>query len=146
MWMPFTCCVIPIPQIRHEPPHGGRAYQRAARAMSGAGTPVSAAARSRVASASDSRQASKPSVRAPTNSRFASPASRISRAIALKRTASVPGRGWSQRSAWSQSSMRFGFTTTIRAPRAMARRKRTATTGWLAEASAPTTRRQPASS
>ena len=70
----------------------------------------------------------------------------MTRAIALKRATSVPGFWRIQRSAWSQSSTRLGFTTISRAPRATARRKRMAITGWLAEASAPTTMRQPASS
>ncbi len=34
LWMPLTCWVIPMPQIRQEPAKGGRAYQRAACAMS----------------------------------------------------------------------------------------------------------------
>ena len=146
LWIPFVCWVMPMPQTRHEPAKAGFAYQRAARAMSSAGTPATRAASSRVKRASEARQASNPSVRAWTNSSFARPSSRITRAIALKSATSVPGRGWIQRSAWSHSSTRRGFTTTSRAPRPTARRKRTAITGWFAEASAPTTRRQPASS
>ena len=64
LWMPLVCWVIPMPQIRQEPANGGRAYQRAAWAMSAAGTPVIASARSSVNSARDARQSSKPSVRA----------------------------------------------------------------------------------
>ena len=127
--MPLVCWVIPMPQIRQEPANGGRAYQRAAWAMSAAGTPVIASARSSVNSARDARQSSKPSVRAPTKSRFARPSSRMTRAIALNSATSVPGRGWMKRSAWSHSSTRLGLMTMIRAPRVMARRKRMAMTG-----------------
>ena len=99
MWIPLTCWVIPMPQIRQEPAKGGRAYQRAARAMSSAGTPVTRDACSSVNGASDSRHASNPSVRAPMNAWAASPSSRITRDIALKSATSVPGRCWIQRSA-----------------------------------------------
>ena len=99
MWIPLTCWVIPMPQIRQEPAKGGRAYHRAARAMSSAGTPVTRDACSSVNGASDSRHASNPSVRAPMNALAASPSSRITRDIALKSATSVPGRCWIQRSA-----------------------------------------------
>ena len=103
-----------MPQMRHEPflwekgapppsrlpgEPAGRAYQRAARAMSSAGTPVTRDACSSVNGASDSRHASNPSVRAPMNALAASPSSRITRDIALKSATSVPGRCWIQRSA-----------------------------------------------
>ena len=38
--VPLVCCVIPMPQIRHEPLNGGFAYMRAASAICDAGTPV----------------------------------------------------------------------------------------------------------
>src|SRR6266545_1170502 len=43
LWMPLTCWVMPIPQMRLEPANGGRAYQRAAWAMACEGTPVTRA-------------------------------------------------------------------------------------------------------
>ena len=46
--VPLMCWVMPMPQIRHEPENGGRAYQRAARAMSSRATPVTASAYSSV--------------------------------------------------------------------------------------------------
>ena len=79
--------------------------------------------------ASDTAQASKPSVRAAIQSSRASPSSRMTLAMALKSATSVPGRSWIQRSAWSQSSTRLGLTTMSLAPRAAASRKRTAMTG-----------------
>src|SRR6266511_1818152 len=44
LWMPLMCWVMPMPHTRQDPAKGGRAYQRAAWAMTSAGTPVSAAA------------------------------------------------------------------------------------------------------
>ena len=35
--VPLVCWVTPMPQIRHEPENGGRAYQRAAWTMSAPG-------------------------------------------------------------------------------------------------------------
>ena len=46
--VPLVCWVMPMPQIRHEPANGGRAYQRAACAMSSRATPVTASACSSV--------------------------------------------------------------------------------------------------
>jgi hypothetical protein len=46
--VPLMCWVMPMPQMRHEPEKGGRAYQRAACAMSARETPVTRSACSRV--------------------------------------------------------------------------------------------------
>src|SRR5215510_10796154 len=116
--MPLTCWVMPIPHTRQEPANGGRAYQRAAWAMSRFGTPVTRSACSSVNGASDCRQVSNPSVRAWTKSRLARPSAGITFAIELKSVTSVPGRWAIQRSAWLTSSMRLGLMTTIRAPEA----------------------------
>src|SRR5216117_1459119 len=55
--MPFVCWVTPMPQMRQERANGGRAYQRAAAAMSLAGTPVTRSAWASVNDASDARHA-----------------------------------------------------------------------------------------